>query len=160
MLTYNSAALIGCGYILKLSHFSLREKCPFTCTFPRSVSDFNMFIFCLFSGLQVRQNFVGCLKNVYVNDRSILYDLRSNISTSTLHGNTEVQYGCHRVSNISLTFPRSKSILYLSGYYDSVFNVQFDFRTVRETALLLYLKIQTIDSFGYPAKGFVEVKIT
>nr|XP_034312115.1 contactin-associated protein-like 5 isoform X6 [Crassostrea gigas] len=110
-------------------------------------------------GLQVRQNFVGCLKNVYVNDRSILYDLRSNISTSTLHGNTEVQYGCHRVSNISLTFPRSKSILYLSGYYDSVFNVQFDFRTVRETALLLYLKIQTIDSFGYPAKGFVEVWI-
>lgn len=128
--------------------------------FSRLISDFHMFIFCLFSGLQVRQNFVGCLKNVYVNDRSILNDLRSNISTSTLHGNTEVQYGCHRVSNISLTFPRSKSILYLSGYYDSVFNVQFDFRTVRETALLLYLKIQTIDSFGYPAKGFVEVKIT
>lgn len=128
--------------------------------FSRLISDSNMFIFCLFSGLQVRQNFVGCLKNVYVNDRSILYDLRSNISKSSLHGNTEVQYGCHRVSNISLTFPRSKSILYLSGYYDSVFNVQFDFRTVRETSLLLYLKIQTIDSFGYPAKGFVEVKIT
>lgn len=128
--------------------------------FCRSISDFNMFIFCLFSGLQVRQNFVGCLKNVYVNDHSILYDLRNNISTSNLHGNTEIQYGCHRVSNISLTFPRSKSILFLSGYYDSLFNVQFDFRTVRETALLLYLKIQTIDSFGYSAKGFVEVKFS
>jgi hypothetical protein len=105
----------------------------------------------------VRQNFVGCMKNIYINDYSILYELRSNISTSQLHGSTEIQYGCHRVDNIPLTFPRSKSILYLSGYYDSTFSIQFDFRTVRETAILLSVKIQTIDSYGYPVKGYFEV---
>ncbi|XP_048758506.1 axotactin-like isoform X3 [Ostrea edulis] len=110
-------------------------------------------------GLQVRQNFVGCMKNIYINDYSILYELRSNISTSQLHGSTEIQYGCHKVDNIPLTFPRSKSILYLSGYYDSTFSVQFDFRTVRETAILLSVKIQTIDSYGYPVKGYFEVWI-
>lgn len=45
MLTYSSAALIGCGYILKLSHFSLREKCSFTCSFP----DQYQTLICLFS---------------------------------------------------------------------------------------------------------------
>lgn len=111
------------------------------------------------AGLQVRQNFVGCLKNVYINDHSVLYELRNNHSFSQLHGNTDIRYGCHRVVNISLTFPKSKSFLYLSGYSDRTFNVQFDFRTVRETAILLSAKINTVDSFGYQVKGFFEVII-
>nr|XP_022313523.1 contactin-associated protein-like 5 isoform X4 [Crassostrea virginica] len=110
-------------------------------------------------GLQVRQNFVGCLKNVYINDHSVLYELRNNHSFSQLHGNTDIRYGCHRVANISLTFPKSKSFLYLSGYSDRTFSVQFDFRTVRETAILLSAKINTVDSFGYQVKGFFEVWI-
>ncbi|XP_061182173.1 axotactin-like isoform X3 [Saccostrea echinata] len=110
-------------------------------------------------GLQVRQNFAGCLKNIFVNDHSILYELRSNFSTSQLHGNTEIQYGCHRVDNIPLTFPRSRSILFLSGYYGSTFSIQLEFRTVREMAILLSTDIQTIDSYGYPVKGYFEVWI-
>lgn len=105
-------------------------------------------------GLQVTQNFVGCLKNVYVNDISVLHQLVSGDTQSRLNGGTAPQEGCQPVTNIAMTFPKSGTMLLFDGYGGQDLAVELEFRTVKRDAVLLYFNLL---SPGYVDTGNLEV---
>ncbi|XP_021379816.1 contactin-associated protein-like 2 isoform X2 [Mizuhopecten yessoensis] len=92
-------------------------------------------------GLQVTQNFVGCLKNVYVNDISLLPRLVEEDPRTQLKGGTMPQQGCRKVKDIPMTFPKSGTMLLFDGYGGQDLTVELEFRTVRQDAVLLYFNL-------------------
>ncbi|XP_060074031.1 axotactin-like isoform X2 [Ylistrum balloti] len=92
-------------------------------------------------GLQVTQNFVGCLKNVYVNEISVLHRLVRDDPATQLKGGIMPQQGCHKVKDIPMTFPKSGTMLLFDGYGGKDLTVELEFRTVRQDAVLLYFNL-------------------
>ncbi|XP_033739181.1 uncharacterized protein LOC117326534 [Pecten maximus] len=92
-------------------------------------------------GLQVTQNFVGCLKNVYVNEISVLHRLVGGDPQTQLKGGTMPQQGCRKVQDIPMTFPKSGTMLLFDGYGGQDLTVELEFRTVRQDAVLLYFNL-------------------
>lgn len=92
-------------------------------------------------GLQVTQNFVGCLKSVYVNEISVLHRLVGGDPLTKLKGGTMPQQGCRKVKDIPMTFPKSGTMLLFDGYGGQDLTVELEFRTVRQDAVLLYFNL-------------------
>lgn len=107
------------------------------------------------------QNFVGCLKNVYINEVSVLYQMSQSSPAVTYHGGATVapHYSCREVVNIPISFPTAASMLKLDAREDmkTDFQMEFDFKTVRSDALLLYLGLKDADDVLDFNFGYIEV---
>lgn len=112
-------------------------------------------------GLQVTQNFVGCLKNVYVNEVSALHEMYKQNPRVVYHGggSTQPEFSCKEVVNIPISFPTSASRLYIEATETMTksFEIEFDFKSVRKDAVLIYLSLQDMDTSVEYNFGFVEV---
>jgi hypothetical protein len=113
------------------------------------------------SGLQVTQNFVGCLKNVYINEVSVLHQMVENNPAVVYQGGGSMQpeYTCTEVVNIPISFPTSASKLRITKTEEmsTNFEIEFDFKSVRKEAVLVYMDMEDKDyTTGYHF-GFIEV---
>lgn len=108
-------------------------------------------------GLKVTQNFIGCLQNIYFNDVSVLYDLKHGNGSTQYHGGPNVQYGCEPIQNTPLSFPRIGTLLSLNLTDKYNLELQMQFRTIQETAILLYIGLTTFDSQTGTDSGILEV---
>ncbi|KAL4235944.1 hypothetical protein ACF0H5_004332 [Mactra antiquata] len=112
-------------------------------------------------GLQVTQNFVGCVKNIYVNEISVLYELEQHSKKVQYHGggSTRPEHSCHEVINIPISFPTSASMLKIEATEDMAqdFEIEFDFKTVRSEAILFYASIEDTDHSREYNLGYIEV---
>lgn len=116
-------------------------------------------LFYFILGLKVTQNFIGCLQNIYFNDVSVLYDLKHGNGSTQYHGGPNVQYGCEPIQNTPLSFPRIGTLLSLNLTEKYNLELQMQFRTIQETAILLYIGLTTFDSQTGTDSGILEVKI-
>ncbi|XP_060552945.1 axotactin-like isoform X2 [Ruditapes philippinarum] len=112
-------------------------------------------------GLQVTQNFVGCLKNVYINEVSVLHQMVENNPAVVYQGGGSMQpeYTCTEVVNIPISFPTSASKLRITKTEEmsTNFEIEFDFKSVRKEAVLVYMDMEDKDyTTGYHF-GFIEV---
>jgi len=109
----------------------------------------------------VTQNFVGCLKNVYINEVSVLYEMSKGSSAVTYNGggSTQPLLACKEVVNIPMSFPTAASMLTLDVNVSmkNDFDIEFDFKTVRKEAMILYLSIQDTDTAFEYNFGYIEV---
>ncbi|XP_036355728.1 contactin-associated protein-like 4 [Octopus sinensis] len=111
-------------------------------------------------GLEVTQNFIGCLRNIYFNDKSILYDLRYGKGSTQYHGGTAVSYGCNSIRNIPLSFPRVGTMLTLENPVKDDLDIQLEFRTIKDTAVLLYATLSTFNSLEGHDIGTLQVLLS
>ncbi|XP_071487929.1 axotactin-like [Diadema antillarum] len=83
-----------------------------------------------YPGLLTDTNFVGCLKEVYINRRDIITALQGDPATSRVmfHGGEPV-YECQDIGIVPVTFPTPDSYIHLEGWYDADLSVRFSFRT-------------------------------
>ena len=100
------------------------------------------------------QNFVGCLKNVYVDDVSLVYEMKHGNNQVIHSGSHQPQYGCHQVEDIPMSFPRPGTMIVLDTPSDTDLQVQFGFRTVRDVAIILHAQVISVDGYGI---GYIEV---
>ncbi|XP_052058141.1 axotactin-like isoform X6 [Mytilus californianus] len=112
--------------------------------------------FVITKGLQVTQNFVGCLKNVYVDDVSLVYEMKHGNDRVIHSGGHKPYYGCHKTEDIPISFPKSGTMIVLDTPSNTDLQVEFGFRTVRDVAIIFYA--QTISTLGYGI-GFFEIWI-
>ncbi|XP_071177619.1 axotactin-like isoform X4 [Mytilus edulis] len=112
--------------------------------------------FVITKGLQVTQNFVGCLKNVYVDDVSLVYEMKHDNDRVIHSGGHKPYYGCHKTEDVPISFPKSGTMIVLDTPSNTDLQVEFGFRTVRDVAIIFYA--QTISSLGYGI-GFFEIWI-
>lgn len=70
-------------------------------------------------------------------------------------------YGCTEVVNIPISFPTAASMLTLDTTKDmaSDFGIEFDFKTVRSEAIMLYLSLQDMDRTIEYNFGYIEVRV-
>lgn len=119
--------------------------------------------FVITRGLQVTQNFVGCLKNVYINEVSILYQMQQGSPRAKYNGggSTYPHYLCEEVVNIPISFPSAASMLILNIEEDMKddFEIEFDFKTVRSEAILFYADVIETDTSIEYVFGYIEVWI-
>ncbi|XP_050401820.2 axotactin isoform X2 [Patella vulgata] len=108
-------------------------------------------------GLQITQSFVGCLRNVYFNDVSVLYNLKSGKKNCEYQGGRSAQYGCDPIQEIPITFPMAGSMLRWDVPKNDNLSVSFRFRTVREMAILFSVELLARDGFGGYEYGYLEV---
>ncbi|XP_046357050.2 contactin-associated protein-like 2 isoform X3 [Haliotis rufescens] len=108
-------------------------------------------------GLQVTQTFVGCLRNVYFNDFSVLHGLRTNNSQCAYHGGLTPEFKCDPTQEIPFTFPRSSSMLRHNTPMLQNLTVSLQFKTVRKNALLFYVELISKRDGGAYDFGFIEV---
>ncbi|XP_076463197.1 axotactin-like isoform X3 [Babylonia areolata] len=117
--------------------------------------------FVITRGLPVTRNFVGCLKNVYFNDISVLYKLSNGSDVCKYHGGEKPTYGCSPVQDIPISFPNAASVLRWSvGARGENLTVQFQFRTVREDSILFYVELMSQRDGGGWDYGLIEVWVT
>ncbi|XP_046578022.1 LOW QUALITY PROTEIN: contactin-associated protein-like 2 [Haliotis rubra] len=108
-------------------------------------------------GLQVTQTFVGCLRNVYFNDFSVLHGLRTTNSQCAYHGGSTPEFKCDPTQEIPFTFPRSSSMLRHNTRMLQNLTVSLHFKTVRKNALLFYVALISKRDGGAYDFGFIEV---
>lgn len=79
----------------------------------------------------------------------------------TYHGGATVapHYSCREVVNIPISFPTAASMLKLDAGEEmkTDFQIEFDFKTVRSDALLLYLGLKDADDVLDFNFGYIEV---
>ncbi|KAJ8305373.1 hypothetical protein KUTeg_015918 [Tegillarca granosa] len=108
-------------------------------------------------GLREKKNFVGCLKNIHVNEYSILYQMKAKNPRCQYSGGSKVVFGCRTVDNIPLSFQQSSSMLIVERDVGNYMKVHFDFKTVREEAILFYVDLITSDPNVSTDYGYLEV---
>ncbi|KAK7508430.1 hypothetical protein BaRGS_00000669, partial [Batillaria attramentaria] len=116
--------------------------------------------FVLTRGLPVTRNFIGCMKNVYFNDQSVLYKLSSSGASTHYHGGEKPTFGCSPVQDIPISFPNSASMLRRqAGPRGENLTVEFNFRTVRKNSIMFYVELLSRRDGGGYDYGVMEVWI-
>uniref|UniRef100_A0A1I8N1M4 Laminin G domain protein n=1 Tax=Musca domestica TaxID=7370 RepID=A0A1I8N1M4_MUSDO len=100
-------------------------------------------------GLASHNNFVGSLKNVYYNDVSILYELHRGNPKVHYHGVLEAEFQENDVNVIPITYPFATSHIWWPINHAEEFNIKFDFRSSRTSAILAYSDVTTQDGNGF-----------
>ncbi|KAL8582074.1 hypothetical protein ACOMHN_003995 [Nucella lapillus] len=109
-------------------------------------------------GLPVTRNYIGCMRNVYFNGHSVLYQLSNGSSSCSYQGAEQPTYGCSPKQDIPLSFPNAASMLrWRLGSRGSNLSVSFSFRTVREDAILFYVELLSRREGGGSNYGLMEV---
>ena len=92
----------------------------------------------------------------------MLYEMSHNNSAVDYHGGALVEplYLCQEVVNIPISFPTSSAMLKLDSTEEmkTSFQMEFDFKTVRAEALLLYLGVKDADNSAEFNFGYIEVR--
>ena len=109
-------------------------------------------------GLHVTQSFVGCLRNVYFNEISVLYELSQGSPQCAYQGGLSPLFTCKALQEIPFSFPKSSSMLRWVTKRQQELSVQFKFRTIRMEAILFYVQLMSWKSEGGGFDfGYLEV---
>ncbi|CAK1542832.1 unnamed protein product [Leptosia nina] len=106
-------------------------------------------------GLMVKQNFTGCVENMYLNATNVIYELKQGYETGEAFKYQKVNtlYSCPEPPLVPVTFLKAGSYAKLRGYSGSnALNISLEFRTYEMHGLLIYHKFKTD---GY-VKVFLE----
>ncbi|TMW48106.1 hypothetical protein DOY81_006814 [Sarcophaga bullata] len=106
-------------------------------------------------GLASHNNFVGSLKYVYYNDISILYELQRGNPKVHYHGVLEAEFQENEVNVIPITYPFATSHIWWPINHAEEFNIKFDFRSSRTSAILAYSDVTT-----QAGNGFWEIRLS
>ncbi|XP_063236083.1 axotactin isoform X2 [Bacillus rossius redtenbacheri] len=105
-------------------------------------------------GLVSSNNFAGCMKYVFFNDVSVLYELKRGGPQVLYHGVLQPEFYDADVEVIPVTFAFPSSYIWWPSRSRSNFSLRFDFKTNRSTAVLMSSNVTT--SFG---SGYWEVRV-
>ncbi|XP_041351941.1 contactin-associated protein-like 2 [Gigantopelta aegis] len=109
-------------------------------------------------GLHVTQSFVGCLRNVYFNEVSVLFELSQSNAQCDYHGGLAPLFTCQTLKEIPFSFPKSSSMLRWVTKRQQDLNIQLKFRTIRMDAILFYVQLISWKSEGGGYDfGYLEV---
>lgn len=108
----------------------------------------------LSEGFNFGYSFVGCLKEVYFNDKDILFSLKSKDRSVRHHSIFPIQYGCRLIESIPITFPFVKSQLWLHDLSRNYHHISFEFKIEEKNGILLTSKIKLNIS-----EGLLQIKL-
>lgn len=95
------------------------------------------------TGLKSRNNFAGCLKYVFFNDISIIYELNKNNPKVHYIGILQPEYEEIDVKEIPITFPFASShIWWLNNYIDNL-SLSFNFKSSSNLSVLASSETKT-----------------
>jgi hypothetical protein len=94
-------------------------------------------------------NFVGCLKYVFFNDISILYELKKGNPKVHYIGVLEPEIRETDVDVIPITFPFPSSYIWWPNRQANNFTLKFGFKTSQSTAVLASSSVTAANSSGY-----------
>lgn len=86
---------------------------------------------------------------------SLVYEMKHGNDQVIHSGGHKPYYGCHKVDNIPLSFPQSDTMIVLDTPSRKDLQVMFGFRTVRDTAIIFYARVISLEDFGI---GYFEVR--
>ncbi|XP_022097030.1 neurexin-1a-like isoform X2 [Acanthaster planci] len=89
-----------------------------------------------YPGLDEPANFVGCLREIYIDRYNVLEALYMNISGVRFHGGDPVKQ-CRPVGYPPITFPSHQSNLILDGWKNGSLNIMFDLKTDQGDGLVM-----------------------
>ncbi|XP_076440390.1 axotactin-like isoform X2 [Babylonia areolata] len=111
-------------------------------------------------GLPVTRNYIGCMRNIYFNGHSILYQLSNGSDTCLYHGGETPTFGCSPERDVPLSFPNAASMLrWRLGSRGGNLSTSFSLRTVREDGILFYVELVSRREGGGSDYGLMEVWI-
>ena len=84
---------------------------------------FHITLLCFPSGLGVSANYVGCLKEVYVDYENLIGAVKANTSLVSFHGG-DPMYECVELGHTPLTFPNKRSQIMLNDWTTGELNLK------------------------------------
>ncbi|XP_072016174.1 axotactin-like isoform X2 [Amphiura filiformis] len=103
-------------------------------------------------GLPVTYNYIGCLKEAYVDYDNLIGGVKMNSSMITFNGGTPI-FECVELGHTPLTFPNKRSQLILNEWTTGELNLKFTFRTSFPDGILVHALISIDDT----PDGFLNV---
>ncbi|GFR22715.1 protocadherin-like wing polarity protein stan [Trichonephila clavata] len=99
-------------------------------------------------GLKSREKFIGCLRNFYFNDKSVLHSLYTGESAARYHSMFAAEYGCDPTNVIPVTFPLPESKLVLTMPSTKKLELSLEFKTLQTNCVLASGQIKTESGNG------------
>ncbi|KAG9508924.1 Neurexin-4, partial [Fragariocoptes setiger] len=103
----------------------------------------------MFSPINTRTNFTGCLENVMFNNTNVIAEMKEDVHSLLYRKLGTTIYTCQDQPSTSITFMTSESYLRVEGYQLQYMNCSFEFRTFDQDGVLLYSK--------FSSGGFVKL---
>lgn len=99
-------------------------------------------------GLKSREKFIGCLKNFYFNDKSVLHALYAEDNAARYYSMFAAEYGCDPTNVIPMTFPLPESKLVLTMPSTTKLELSLEFKTLQTNCVLASGEIKTENGIG------------